>query len=194
MGMTSTSPAGDELDPRSEAVSDEQTYGRLIRLLEAAGARYRLIQHAAEGRTEIASRYRKNPLSQAAKCIVVRIGVGKKQRRYLLAVVPGDKRVDLDELRRLYGGTNAAFAAREVAERLTGCVSGSIVPFSFNTELQLVVDRRLLTHDQLYFNAARLDRSVALHTGDYLALARPRIEWIAAEDSARPHGELEAAS
>jgi hypothetical protein len=32
----------------------------------------------------------------------------------------------------------------------------------------------------LYFNAARLDRSMALKTSDYVALAKPRLERIAA--------------
>jgi Ala-tRNA(Pro) deacylase len=41
------------------------------------------------------------------------------------------------------------------------------------------VDPALLEDDELYFNAARLDRSMALRTSDYVALARPRVERIA---------------
>jgi Ala-tRNA(Pro) deacylase len=40
------------------------------------------------------------------------------------------------------------------------------LPFSFNLELELVVDPTLLETDELYFNAARLDRSVVLKTRD----------------------------
>jgi len=43
----------------------------------------------------------------------------------------------------------------------------------------LIVDPSLLENDELYFNAARLDRSVVLNTRDYLTLAKPRIEGIA---------------
>jgi Ala-tRNA(Pro) deacylase len=43
----------------------------------------------------------------------------------------------------------------------------------------LIVDPSLLENDELYFNAARLDRSVVLKTRDYLTLAKPRIEGIA---------------
>ena len=57
---------------------------------------------------------------------------------------------------------------------------GTILPFSFNPELALVVDPSLLENDELYFNAARLDRSMALKTSDYVALAKPRLERIAA--------------
>jgi Ala-tRNA(Pro) deacylase len=85
----------------------------------------------------------------------------------------------------LVGGTKTAFAAREVAERLTASVSGSIPPFSFNLELQLIVDKSLLVHEEIFFNAARLDQSIALHTADYLALACPWVEAIAAESADR---------
>jgi Ala-tRNA(Pro) deacylase len=39
---------------------------------------------------------------------------------------------------------------------------------------------RLLDSDELYFNAGRLDRSVALASQDYMRLARPRIARIIA--------------
>jgi Ala-tRNA(Pro) deacylase len=48
----------------------------------------------------------------------------------------------------------------------------------------LLVDPRLLEHEELYFNAARLDRSMALRTSDYVKLAKPRLERIAAWDAA----------
>ncbi|MFF4041499.1 YbaK/EbsC family protein [Streptomyces sp. NPDC001816] len=77
-------------------------------------------------------------------------------------VVVGDRRLDMTRVRELYGCTDAAFAAREVAERLSGCVSGCVVPFTFDPDLELVVDTALLDNDWIYFNAARLDLSIAL--------------------------------
>jgi len=65
-------------------------------------------------------------------------------------------------------------------------VAGTILPFSFNQELDLIVDPSLLEHVELYFNAARLDRSLALSTSDYIALAGPRIERIAASRGSSP--------
>lgn len=165
-------------------VADLTTYRWLLRLLDDGAARYRLLTHAAEGRTQQASALRGNPLAQAAKCIVVRVSLGGKLRRYLIGVVAGDRRIDLDRVRRLYGGTKVAFAQRSVAERLTGCASGSIIPFTIDPGLDLVVDEELAAHDEVYFNAARLDRSIALAMDDYLALARPRLAAIAARPAA----------
>jgi Ala-tRNA(Pro) deacylase len=154
------------------------TYSKLISLLDDARVRYRLIDHAPEGRTVEASILRGHPARQAAKCMVARIKLTKRTARHALAVIPGDRRTDLGRLMEVLGGRSAALASREVAEALTGCVSGSILPFSFNPDLHLITDPALLVHEELFFNAARLDRSIALATNDYVALAQPRIEPI----------------
>ena len=154
-------------------------YTQLIEHLDAHGARYRLIDHAPEGRTEIVSPMRGDALRQAAKCIVMMVKIGKKVTKYVLGVVPGDARIDLNAVKALLGGTYISFASSEIAEKLAGSVAGTILPFSFHDDLELVVDPSLLENDEIYFNAARLDRSMALNTSDYVALAKPRLERIA---------------
>jgi Ala-tRNA(Pro) deacylase len=177
----------DEEKWKSTAMLINATYDKLISMLRASGARYRIIEHTAEGRTVVASALRSHSLAQAAKSIGVRVRITKKKGKYLLAVIQGNQYVDLAKLSQLVGGTKAAFAARDVAERLTGSVSGSIAPFSFNLELQLIVDKSLLAHEEIFFNAARLDRSVALDVNDYLTLACPWIEHIATEVANKWH-------
>jgi Ala-tRNA(Pro) deacylase len=169
--MTASSPAPE---------TPPDTYARLIGLLDQHGARYRLIDHEPEGRTEHVSPLRGNALSQAAKSIVLMVKIGKKVTRHLLAVVPGDARVDLGAVKALLDATYVAFASADVAERLAGSVSGTVLPLSFTPELELVVDPAVLANEELYFNAARLDRSMVLRTSDYVAVARPRVERIAA--------------
>ncbi|WP_221352113.1 YbaK/EbsC family protein [Streptomyces beigongshangae] len=105
----------------------------------------------------------------------MRIGLDRRRRRRLPAVVPGDRRVGLHRIKHLYDAAGAALAAPDVAERLKGCVRGPTIPFSFHPELQLVADPRLLDHSEIYFNAACLDRSLALSTHDHVRVARPRL-------------------
>jgi Ala-tRNA(Pro) deacylase len=159
-------------------MTTDDTYTRLIALLDEHHAPYRLIDHAPEGRTEIVSAMRGNALAQAAKCIVLMVKLGKKTTRYVLAVIPGDARLDLNAIKALLGGTYVAFASTDVAERLAGSVAGTILPFSFTPELELIVDPALLANDELFFNAARLDRSLAIQSSDYVALAQPRLARI----------------
>jgi Ala-tRNA(Pro) deacylase len=155
-------------------------YARLVGELDAIGARYRLIDHEPEGRTELVSALRGNELAQAAKCLVVLVKIGKKQSRYVLGVVPGDARLDLGAVKELFGGTYVGFASTGKAEELAGSVSGTVLPVSFHPDLELIVDPALLAHEEIYFNAARLDRSMALATEDYQRVAKPRVERIVA--------------
>ncbi|CAL9339283.1 hypothetical protein SUDANB106_00235 [Streptomyces sp. enrichment culture] len=153
---------------------DRTTYLRLRALADRHGASYRLIEHPPEGRTEAASALRGHALAQSAKCLVVVVRPDKRTCRYVLAVIPGDRRLDLRRVAECTGGRRIGFADRETAERLAGSVSGSIIPFSFHPDLELIVEEDLLRGDVLYFNAARLDVSMALATDDYLRMARPR--------------------
>jgi Ala-tRNA(Pro) deacylase len=160
-------------------MTENATYDRLIAYLDENHVPYRLIDHEPEGRTEIVSVMRGNQISQAAKCIILMIKIGKKVTRYVLAVVPGNMRVDMNAVKALLGGTYASFASKDIAERLAGSVAGTVLPFSFSPELELMVDPSLLENDDIYFNVARLDRSMVLKASDYVNLVKPRLERIA---------------
>jgi Ala-tRNA(Pro) deacylase len=162
------------------AAADRDVYARLIAELDASGCRYRLIEHAPEGRTEVVSALRGHVLASAAKCLILLVKIGKKQTRYVLAVVPGDARVDLAAVKTLLGASYVAFADTGMAEQLAGSVTGTVLPFSYDERLELIADPALLDCGELYFNAGRLDRSVALTSEDYLRLAGPRIARIIA--------------
>jgi Aminoacyl-tRNA editing domain len=109
-----------DLGPAS-ATAD--VYGRLIADLGASGCRYRLIEHPPEGRTELVS---------AAKCLILLVKIGKEQTRYVLAVVPGDARLDVAAVKALLGASYVAFADTDKAEELAGSVTGTawLVPAS----------------------------------------------------------------
>ena len=154
-------------------------YDKLIALLDEHRASYRVLEHEPEGRTEIVSAMRGHPVDHAAKCMVVMVKLGKKTTKYVLAVVPGGAKVDLERLKSILGGTYAAFASPHIAEELAGSVVGTVVPFTFDERLELIVDPSLLDAPELFFNAGRLDRSVALKTDDYTRVTGPRLERVA---------------
>lgn len=164
----------------------DDAYHHLIALLDAHQARYRLLDHAPEGRTELVSEMRGHPVAQAAKCLVVMLKFGKKTTKFVLAVVPGDARVKLDALRALKQATYAGFAPPDRAEQLAGSVVGTILPFAFDAQLELIADPGIKEHEELFFNAGRLDRSLALNTEDYVRLAQPRFAHIADRPAALP--------
>lgn len=158
----------------------ETAYQRLKDFLEQHGVRYREFEHAPEGRCDAVSQMRGNSVEQAAKAMVIMVKTGKKSRLYYLAVVPGDCRIDLDRLCSHVRGSYAMFAPVQKAEELTGCPMGAVPPLSFHSELRVAFDPRLLDHDELFFNAGRLDRSFAVSTGAFVEAAKPEILPLAA--------------
>ena len=158
-------------------------YSRLLADLDSAGVAYRVLEHPPEGRTDLVSALRGHPVGCAAKCLVVMVKIGKKQTRYVLAVVPGDARLDLAAVKALLGGSYVAFAAQDKAEELAGSATDTVLPFSHDDRMELVADPSLLAAPELFFNAARLDRSIALSPTDWAAVARPRFEDIVASAS-----------
>ncbi|MFE9439916.1 YbaK/EbsC family protein [Streptomyces sp. NPDC006602] len=157
-------------------MSGHDTYERLISLLDTSSVAYRLIDHAPEGTTDKVSALRGHPASEAAKCLVLRVKVEWRTTRHVLAVVPGDRRVDLDAVRALFDARYVGFSDSETAERLARAVPGTVLPFSFDPGLEVVADPHVVAQPRLYFNAARLDRSLLISGSDYEQLARPRVE------------------
>jgi Ala-tRNA(Pro) deacylase len=164
-------------------------YQTICARLDEAGTPYRVIEHAPEGRTDLVSALRGHPVTRAAKCIILIVKVGKKSTRFVLAVIRGDGRVDMSRVRTLYGATYAGFAAGDVAERLAGSALGTVLPFAMTEELSVVVDPALLEEEEFFFNAARLDRSLAMRSADYVAYAAPRIATIGQYPDAAPASE-----
>ena len=156
-------------------------FDRLVILLREAKATFRIIEHEAEGRSEKISVIRGNRPEQAAKAMVLDVRGGGSGKRTVLAILPGNRKLDFNAVASLFEARKCGFASPESAEALTGCAMGAVPPFSLNPDLSVVVDADLLANQTLFFNAGRLDRSIELDTRDWIAVARPRIARIAAQ-------------
>lgn len=158
----------------------DDTYRQLVAMLAAHDADCELIDHDPVGTTEIVSALRGNPVAQAAKCLMLIVKLDRKTRKYVLAVVPGDRKVDLDLVRARYRARYVGFCDTATTERLARSVTGTVLPFALDPEVELLVDPSVLDQPRLYFNAARLDRSVSLATADYARIAQPALHAITA--------------
>ena len=148
---------------------------RLIELLQNNNANYRVVEHEPEGRTDVIARIRGNRIEQSIKSIVVQIRLNRKENIYCLANVPGDCRIDFKGIQRHFKADSVAFASREKAQELTGCVIGAIPPFSFNEQLPVLADPLIQQNEDVVFNAGRLDRSIFMRLEDYIRIAKPQM-------------------
>jgi len=152
---------------------------QLCDLLDREGAAYRVVEHEHEGRTEMIAKIRGNRIEQSIKSIVVQVRLNRKENIYCLANVPGDCRIDFDGIKQHYQADSVAFASRDKAQELTGCVIGAIPPFSFSDPLQVLADPLIQQNEEVVYNAGRLDRSIFMRLADYIRIAKPQLVKIA---------------
>ena len=152
---------------------------QLCDLLDREGATYRVIEHEPEGRTEVIAQIRGNRIEQSIKSIVVQVRLNRRENIYCLANVPGDCRIDFKGIKDQFQADSVAFASRDRAQELTGCVIGAIPPFSFSGDLQILADPLIQQNEEVVFNAGRLDRSIFMKLDDYIRIAKPQMAKIA---------------
>jgi len=154
-------------------------HDQLRTLLDREGAVYRVLEHEAEGRTEFITKIRGSRIEQAIKSMVVQVRMSKKENLYYLANIPGDCRVDFDAIKSHFNAAGIGMAPREKAEALTGCVIGSIPPFSFNDQLGVLADPLIKENEEVVFNAGSLEKSIFMKMEDYFRIANPQVVSIA---------------
>jgi Ala-tRNA(Pro) deacylase len=103
----------------------------------------------------------------------VQVRLNRKENIYCLANVPGGCRIDFDGIKGHFNADSVAFASRDKAQELTGCVIGAIPPFSFSDQLQVLADPLIRQNEEVVFNAGRLDRSIFMKLEDYIRTANP---------------------
>jgi Ala-tRNA(Pro) deacylase len=154
-------------------------FEQLKQHLQDHQARFRVIEHASEGNSEKVAAVRGTEVGQGAKAMLCQ--VKEQPASLVLAILPGDQKIDFKKLALAVKAKKTSFAAPEVAMEKTGCVIGAIPPFVFSEDIQLVVDPSLLArYAEIAFNAGRLDTSIVLNSDDYLRIAKPMLSDICA--------------
>lgn len=154
-------------------------FEKLVALLDTDSARYRVLTHPAEGRSDLVAAIRGTAPGQGAKAMLCKPKTAPGP--LILAVLPGDQKVDFKKVALAAGVKKVTLASPEEAMHATGCVIGAIPPFSFSTDIVLVVDPTLVeSYEEIAFNAGRLDRSIVLNSEDYVRIANPVLHQLTA--------------
>jgi Ala-tRNA(Pro) deacylase len=164
-------------------MTTQSVHDRLQDLLNGSSARYRVIDHPAEGKSDIVAAIRGTLPGQGAKAMLLHFKDAEDD--FVLAVLPGNRRIDFKKVARIVGKKKATLVPPERAMEITRCVIGAIPPFVFDADIPLIVESALLTNnDEIAFNAGRLDRSIVMDVTDYRRISNCRIADIMREDGA----------
>ena len=153
------------------------TAGRIVDLLEERGLPYETFEHAPVRTSEEAARVRDGyTLEQGAKALIVRAKDADGARRFVMLVMPADRRFDKTKLRDNCGLRNTRFAtAEEVAELTDGVEPGGVPPFGGLFNLDVLCDPSLFENEKIVFNAGDRSFSVGMLSEDYRRVARPQV-------------------
>jgi Cys-tRNA(Pro) deacylase len=106
-------------------------------------------------------------LGQIVKSLVFECG-GK----WVVALVPGDRRADSAKIARAAGAMRAKIASPEQVEKATGFVAGAVAPFPLPHVDRVLVDRGLLSHKRVWIGAGSPRHMAVISPGDLVRLSR----------------------
>lgn len=159
---------------------------KIIQLLLQNKANFTLLNHAAEGKSEVISKIRGTPNGAGAKAIVCEMkklkeplsegvkALGLRETDFILLILSGDLQVDYKKLASFINCKKISMAKVDAVLEVTGCVPGSVPPFSFDEHLKILCDGKIFDRfDEICFNAGSLEHSLKIKSSDYLRIVDP---------------------
>jgi Ala-tRNA(Pro) deacylase len=151
--------------PMTAPTSAAAVHEKLVSVLCAEGADFRLTHHEAVTTSADAAAVRGAELRSGAKAMLVKGKTG-----FVLVVLAADRKVDWKLLAPLVGGKGARFANDEELGEATGLSKGAVPPFGRLFGLRTIYDRSLLEVDTVNFNAGTHTDSIAMSRADMIRI------------------------
>src|SRR5687768_10932173 len=139
-------------------------------LLESKGVTVEVLRHAPVFTSEEAAAVRGTSLASGAKALVCKV-----DDRFVLIVLPADRKLASKTARKSLGAKSIRFATKEEVLELTGLTPGSIPPFGSLFNLPTSCDVRLANEPQINFNAGDHTISLSISFETYRAAEKPTL-------------------
>jgi Ala-tRNA(Pro) deacylase len=144
-------------------------FERLEAHLHQASVAFTVLHHEPVYTSEQAAAVRGTPLASGAKALVMKAG-----ERFVLLVVPADRKLDSRKAREGLGVKGLRFASKEEVLGLTGLEPGSIPPFGSLFGLPTYCDPDLAANDSINVNAGDHAISISMTHADYMVVEKPQ--------------------
>ena len=135
--------------------------------LKSTGIWYRFYEKPETVHTADASRETGIQLNKITKNLVCKTNDGQ----YGLLIVPGDRRVNLQEAARVLGARNIQLLAFSDAESVSGYPPGATPSIHHKTSLKVVIDETLLHNETIFCGGGTRNRLLELKTEDLVKLS-----------------------
>ena len=148
-------------------------FERIETFLKQSGASFTVSRHEPVFTSEQAAAVRGTSLASGAKALVI-----KASEKFVLIVLPADRKLDSKKARDVFGVKSIRFASKQEVEQLTGLQPGSIPPFGSLFNLPTYCDPALGENPSINFNAGDHAISVQMSYADYVAVEKPMLTTV----------------
>lgn len=140
------------------------TVSEILDLLKKNDFWFETFEHEPVLTSEQASKVRSGySTAQGAKALIV-----KANDKFIMLVLPGDKKFSGLKVKKLVGTRNIRFATEEEIDKLTeGVKVGGVPPFGNLFNIQVIADKTLFDNEKIIFNAGDRRFSIAMKSEDY---------------------------
>jgi prolyl-tRNA editing enzyme YbaK/EbsC (Cys-tRNA(Pro) deacylase) len=150
-------------------------------ILIERGVAFDTFEHEPVRTSEEASKVRTGyTIEQGTKALIARVKERGGAKRFVMLVVPGNKKFDPKKVKAFTGFTDIRFATEEeVAEVTGGVLPGGVPPFGNLFNLDVYADTTIFNNERIIFNAGDRSFSIGMPSVDYKSIVNPKIGDIA---------------
>jgi Ala-tRNA(Pro) deacylase len=98
-----------------------------------------------------------------------------KEKKMVVLVMPGDKKVDWKKAAAGIGTKKVSFAKPEAVLEKVGCEVGCVPPFGQLKPLPIYMDADLTKQEFVYFNPGKHDKSFKIKSWDLKKVSKPKM-------------------
>lgn len=154
-----------------------KTVRTITSLLSQNGCWFEIFEHKEVRTSEEAAKVRTGySLNQGAKAIIIREKLTGGEKKFVMLVMPADKRFDNEKTKSCLNSKDIRFATPEEISSLTeGILPGGVPPFGNLFNLEVIADPTLFDNEKIIFNAGDRRFSIAMKSVDYRKIVNPKI-------------------
>ncbi len=168
----------------------EAEFFAIKNFLDSRRASYEVFEHEPVYTSDQAARVRNEPLSSGVKSLVFKADLGRstassrfqnashsENGNFILVLVPGDKKVDINKLREITGKNNIRMATPEEVLNVCSCEIGSVHPFGnlMGSGIKTYMDQSILQKDRVNFNVGLHTMTVRMSPNDLKDAINPEV-------------------
>lgn len=147
----------------------QEEYHRIKKRLKKENVDFEILNHKPVYTSKEAADIRDVKLKTGVKAMVF-----KTKEEFIMALIPADKRVNVNKLKKVNSSEIKLASPNEVLKR-TNCKVGSVPPFGFKKRLKTFMDKDILENKEVNFNIGLHTKSVKMKSGDLRNIIKPKI-------------------